>query len=65
MCWQLQRQLQRVMPVGLSADPEVGYISKVLGVYIQGASVNSSRAHERGDLRNFIDLTMLSEVPLV
>jgi hypothetical protein len=47
MCWQLQRQLQKVMAVGLSADPEVGYISKVLGVYIQGATVSIVLEHMR------------------
>ncbi|CAM6063439.1 unnamed protein product [Sphagnum tenellum] len=42
-----RRQLQKVMAVGLSADPEVGYISKVLGVYIQGATVSIVLEHMR------------------
>jgi len=35
------------MAVGLSADPEVGYISKVLGVYIQGTTVSIVLEHTR------------------
>jgi hypothetical protein len=47
MCWQLQRQLQKVMAVCLSTNPKVGYISKVLGVYIQGATVSIVLEHMR------------------
>lgn len=41
------------------------YLQSVGCLHSRCHSVNSSRAHERGDLRNFTDLTMLSEVPLV